>query len=77
VLVKPGVVCKAGMETVTGTEAAVGAGLEVAEGIRAAALGISSLPIVRPVTGSWIGSEPCSSHWVTWLTVGKVPNLTW
>ena len=51
-LVKPGVVCKAGMETVTGAEAAVGAGLEVAEGIRPAALGISSLPIVRPVTGS-------------------------
>ena len=35
-----------------GGEAAAGAGLEVAEGIRAAALGISSLPIVRPVTGS-------------------------
>ncbi len=52
VLVIPGVVCKAGMETVTGAEAAVAAGLEVAEGIRAAALGISSLPIVRPVTGS-------------------------
>ncbi len=51
VLVSPGLVCKAGMETVTGAEGVV-TGLEVAAGIRAAALGISSLPIVRPVTGS-------------------------
>ncbi len=51
-LVSPGVACKAGVETVTGAEAAVVAALEVAAGIRLAALGISSLPIVRPVTGS-------------------------
>jgi hypothetical protein len=33
-----------------------------AAGISAAALGMSSSPIVIPVTESWIGLEPCWSH---------------
>ncbi len=48
-----------GVVTVAG---GAGAGWEAACGIRAAALGMSSSPIVMPVTGSSIGSEPCSSH---------------
>jgi hypothetical protein len=42
-----------------------GAGLPEAIGIRAAALGMSSWPIVIPVSGSEIGSEPFWSHcWI-------------
>ena len=46
------VVWTTGMEIVTGGETVVGVGVAGAAGIRAAALGISSLPIVKPVAGS-------------------------
>ena len=73
-LVLATVVWKAVLGIVTGATTVVCAELEFAAGSRLAALGISSLPIVRPVTGSLIGSAPFSSHCVIWLTVGKVPN---
>ncbi len=50
------------VEVVEDGFAGVRAGVGVACGIRAAALGRSSSPIVIPVTGSLIGSDPCWSH---------------
>ena len=46
-------------------------------GIRLAALGMLSSPIVMPVTGSFIGLDPCWSQDLIWATVGREPNRDW
>ena len=71
------VVWRPAMDIVAGEVFVRGDVVEADKGIRLAALGISSLPMVRPVTGSYIGSEPFSSHCVTWSTVGNVPKRAW